>query len=371
MAEKNPNKLYDGIKSLQDKLNAIKELVADINRDAKELMNDANDFGGVVSRIFKEQMAKYFIPETVKIAEPVDKLIAGDRVPGSLKDLTIFLDSVPLAMIRQEPSISELASPVIPDEAVIAVPEPVGKSTNPVDELPQNISYQNMGTSDVPVEDSTVESPSEAAEVEETSFGESIKRNINESLRGGTNAFIDNFIEVMSSYFETEQDWLDFESTICSIKQDRRYSATPAAIRHYVQGGSLDVYYGDARNTLSEIYQNTEDEAKKFAKISDDKMWERYVNVMATYLPKAFKKVMGRELCSKPLNESKNSSKYHVVRCSSIGSTLPEDASGIEDHVVFEFNTKEEAEERAEFLNSGILPEEFEILGTEYKVVEA
>ena len=149
MAEKDPNKLYNGIKSLQDDLESIRTLVDQIVENSKTLMNDANGFGGVIAKVFKEQMAKYFVPGVQKIAEPIDNLVSGDRVPGSLKDLTIFLDSVPLAMIRQEPSVTELASPVVPKN--VNLDTPAGKVTSEVDEIPQNQSY---ATEDAPIEES-------------------------------------------------------------------------------------------------------------------------------------------------------------------------------------------------------------------------
>ena len=153
MAEKNPNKLYEGIKDLQDNLEAIKNLVGEVDSKIKEVLNDANDFGGVINRVFKEQLANYFLPGVQKVAEPLDDLISNTDVPGSLKGLTIFLDSVPLAMIRQEPTISELAEPVVPKETVLS--EPIGSE---VDKLPPNASYQH------PVEETNIEGTTETVE---------------------------------------------------------------------------------------------------------------------------------------------------------------------------------------------------------------
>ena len=51
MAEKNPNKLYDNIKALQDSLEAMKNLVDDIKEKVKTTLNDSNEFGRDVQNI--------------------------------------------------------------------------------------------------------------------------------------------------------------------------------------------------------------------------------------------------------------------------------------------------------------------------------
>lgn len=138
MAEKNPNKLYEGIRDLQDNLEAIKDIVDQVNTKIKEILNDSNEFGGIIDKVFKEQLVKYFLPGVQKVAEPLDDLISNTEVPGSLKGLVVFLDSIPLAIIRQEQKISELSEPVVPEKSSLT--EPIGSK---IDELPLNASYQN------------------------------------------------------------------------------------------------------------------------------------------------------------------------------------------------------------------------------------
>ena len=156
MAEKNPNKLYDNIKAIQDSLEAMKNLVDDIKEKVKTTLNDSNEFGGVVARVFKEQLGGYLTPKVEELVNPINEMISGDRIPGSLKDLTIFLDSVPLAMIREEPEITELASPVVPEN--VSLNTPAGKVESEVDSLPQNASYQKgVESSEEPTEEAPVE----------------------------------------------------------------------------------------------------------------------------------------------------------------------------------------------------------------------
>lgn len=237
MAEKNPNKLYDNIKALQDSLEAMKNLVDDIKEKVKTTLNDSNEFGGVVARVFKEQLGGYLTPKVEELVKPIQELINGDRIPGSLKDLTIFLDSVPLAMIREEPEITELASPVVPEN--VNLNTPAGKVENDVDALPQEASYQKGVES---VEEPTEEAPVEGA--------------VQESL-------------------------------------NRRKPRLREGI-----------------------------------------------------------------------------TKYQVVRSSDMGSILDKDTSNISDTVVYEFDSKDEADSMAEKLNSTLTQEEKELLGTEYSVKE-
>lgn len=178
MAEKNPNKLYDNIKAIQDSLEAMKNIVEDIKEKVKTTLNDSNEFGGVISRVFKEQLGGYLTPKIEQIVSPIQELINGDRIPGSLKDLTIFLDSVPLAMIREEPDVSELASPVVPEN--VSLNTPVGQVENDIDSLPQNASYQTRTETEEAVEPSE-EAPQPQEVRESLRRGRSTK-NLRESI---------------------------------------------------------------------------------------------------------------------------------------------------------------------------------------------
>lgn len=271
MAEKNPNKLYEGIKDLQDNLEAIKNLVEEVDSKIKEVLNDANDFGGVISRVFKEQLAGYFLPGVQKVAEPLDDLISNTDVPGSLKGLTVFLDSVPLAMIRQEPTISELAEPVVPKETELS--EPVGSE---IDELPVNASYQHP---------------------------------------------VDN---VVSQPEETENNTVEPTEPELGVSEPQRQpQVAPRTVEESVEKKAKDAAY--ARFVE---YKKKKDEEKGFIK------------------------------------------KYQVIRTTSVVPALGEAIANIDDDVIFEFDTKDEAVNKADELDKLIYPEEKEMFGTEYKVKE-
>lgn len=61
---------------------------------------------------------------------------------------------------------------------------------------------------------------------------------------------------------------------------------------------------------------------------------------------------------------------YSVVRSSTMGSHLGEEVAPLEDQIVSDYNTEEEAEEKASKLNDSLAPSEKELFGTEYKVKE-
>ena len=352
MAEKDPNKLYNGIKSLQDDLESIRSLVDQITENSKTLMNDANGFGGVIAKVFKEQMAKYFIPGVQSIAEPIDNLVSGDRVPGSLKDLTIFLDSVPLAMIRQEPSVTELASPVVPKD--VTLDTPAGKVESAVDEIPQGQSYQNDQTA-APAED-LAESKKKADREQELGF-----RKFKE--------FIDWDKEDDQERWRTspkgraEGEW--FKNKVHGLKKGYNPFEDEACVNKPWNG-----LYNE---------MDAKDHLEKFGRVYVD---EEHNSVLDPYYTKSLLKTWGEpnrldaddadsyEWHADNLHEATDDEPgiYQVLRKSGIGSSLGEDVANIEPQVVCEFKTKEEAEERKKELEDSVLPEEKELLGTSYEV---
>jgi len=125
----------------------------------------------------------------------------------------------------------------------------------------------------------------------------SLKSNVlNESIKGNTKQFINNVVELLDGYMPDEEDWLEMEEVIKALQKWAPYHSLNYAIREYVEGGRLAVYYDQVKKDLSEIYENTPEEAAKWEKYPDEKAWERYISVMIMYIPKAFKKKFGRQL---------------------------------------------------------------------------
>lgn len=344
MAEKDPNKLYNGIKSLQDDLESIRSLVDQIIENSKVLMNDANTFGGVIAKVFKEQMAKYFIPGVQGIAEPIDNLVTGDRVPGSLKDLTIFLDSVPLAMIRQEPSVTELASPVVPKN--VNLDTPAGKVTSEVDEVPQNQSYQ---TDAAPIEESKKKSSAEDLR----------KRFAESSLTYMSPEWIENWKS--SPKGKAEGEW--YKNKVHGLKKGYNPFEDETLVNKPWNGLQNEWDAKDQLERFGRVYVDDENNS-----------------VLDPYYTDSLRKTWGEPSRlddeNHALTEAKEEKEeddgkpgiYQVRRISGIGSSLGEDVSNVEPQVVCEFDTKEDAEERRDELEATILPEEKELLGTSYDV---
>ena len=123
MARKNIEALYDVLFTMRSNLE-------DIVQDAEGLLNDVSEYGGEMNRVLKEQLSKYFIPG-------INALIKDEKTPGSIIGIIRFMDSLPLAMTRVEPSIENVA-PVVPQNT--SIDRPVNSE---VDKLPANASYAN------------------------------------------------------------------------------------------------------------------------------------------------------------------------------------------------------------------------------------
>lgn len=349
MADKNPNKLYDRIKTIKGSLESMISTVDSIQEEVKQLLADSDDFGGVISKVFKEQLAKYFTPELAKIVDPVKNLMDGDRVPGSLKDLVVFLDSVPLAMVREEPSVAELAAPVVPENANIEAPVGDSKVSNDVDDLPANASFDNP--------------PAASEETEELSESKkSVHSRVRESrypflkLREGA---LNGFKYIDFSKDEDQERWRksergkqegDWWLNKCHVEDTNRF-----------EGSNLQGTLG------SWVSYDAKESMEKFGKIFVDDATDKPVD--ATYAASLIKTWGEPKSRVKEAKEDESTIEiYQVVRTSTEGSPLGEDVANLEDSVVYEFDKKEDAEEKAKELNDTVTPEEKALLGTEYKV---
>ena len=130
---------------------------------------------------------------------------------------------------------------------------------------------------------------------------------IKESIRGNTKKFIENVEKWLDGF--GDEIWEDLRLNIQYLQQYTRYGFLQEAIREYVEGGSLDCYYDDVRKTLNELYENTPEEVEKWKNYPTDKLWERYINVMMIYIPKAYKKHTGKSLDMKEDPESEYNQK--------------------------------------------------------------
>jgi len=129
---------------------------------------------------------------------------------------------------------------------------------------------------------------------------------MHESIRGNTRKFLDNVYEYFNKFFgdDHEYNWESLENDIMMLKRHSKYHSMNEAIKEYVEGGWLECYFDDVRNTLNKLYENTPEEIEKWADYPTDKLWDRYIAICQIYLPKAFKHFTGRNL-GEGLDESK------------------------------------------------------------------
>lgn len=265
------------VEELYNLLSKMSKALIDVVTDAGELVQASSQYGGELARVIAEQMNSYFIPY-------ITKIVSDETVPGDLSGIVKFLDSVPLAMIRQNP-IPDIGGQIEMPQAQPQLSNPVGASeapvTDPTTEIPRNASFNTME----PAEETTeqFEAPVEEAPVEERPFEEP-SLNVVESV-------------------ETKEG-----------------------------------------EVLNEACEGKECECKCEESAEDMEKESEVDDVVKTH------------------------TKYRVIRKSEMASALGETLSNLNDNVISEFDTEEEANERAELLNGTVLPEEIELFGTKYVV---
>lgn len=154
------------VESLYNLLSKMSEKLTDVVTDATELNQQAAQYGGEIARIISEQMNQYFIPSITKMVNDLE-------TPGDLAGVVKFLDSCPLALVREEPApLTEVPQDIVPESAPV-LDNPVGTSQkpveNPVTELPHNVSYNTIkepAVEEAPVEPVAAEAPAEELPME-------------------------------------------------------------------------------------------------------------------------------------------------------------------------------------------------------------
>ena len=135
---KRPVKKFSEAKSSAEKLYntlfKMREQMQEIANMAQELASDASEYGGEISRVLREQCINYLIPA-------LKGLVSDPNQPGAIEPIIEFLDSCPLAFIREEPEAPQGPNPVAPNGAVLATP--MGSKVGDED-IPQNTSLSSI-----------------------------------------------------------------------------------------------------------------------------------------------------------------------------------------------------------------------------------
>lgn len=126
-AKSSAEKLYNTLFKMRDQMQEIANM-------AQELASDASEYGGEISRVLREQCISYLIPA-------LKGLVSDPNQPGAIEPIIEFLDSCPLAFIREEPEAPQGPNPVAPNGAVLATPK--GSKVGDED-IPQNASFSAM-----------------------------------------------------------------------------------------------------------------------------------------------------------------------------------------------------------------------------------
>ena len=126
-AKSSAEKLYNTLFKMREQMQEIANL-------AQELASDASEYGGEISRVLREQCINYLIPA-------LKGLVSDPNQPGAIEPIIEFLDSCPLAFIREEPEAPQGPDPVAPNGAILATP--MGSKVGDED-IPQNTSFHTM-----------------------------------------------------------------------------------------------------------------------------------------------------------------------------------------------------------------------------------
>ena len=126
-AKSSAEKLYNTLFKMREQMQEIANL-------AQELASDASEYGGEISRVLREQCINYLIPA-------LKGLVSDPNQPGAIEPIIEFLDSCPLAFIREEPEAPQGPNPVAPNGAILATP--TGSKVGDED-IPQNTSFHTM-----------------------------------------------------------------------------------------------------------------------------------------------------------------------------------------------------------------------------------
>ena len=126
-AKSSAEKLYNTLFKMRDQMQEIANM-------AQELASDASEYGGEISRVLREQCINYLIPA-------LKGLVSDPNQPGAIEPIIEFLDSCPLAFIREEPEAPQGPNPIAPNGAILATP--MGSKVGDED-IPQNASFSTM-----------------------------------------------------------------------------------------------------------------------------------------------------------------------------------------------------------------------------------
>lgn len=411
------NEKKKSVEELYKALFSMREALQEALSLAQETVNISQQFGGEIPRVVTDQINTYFLPV-------ISKFIDDEDTPGAITPLVAFLDSVPLAMTREEPKPEEIAPSSSVSEDNIAAP-PVDEDSAPVVENPAEGSY--------------------AAQVQEKTLRESGTYTVRVGANWSTGRrpnfsyknvgiflaqspeslynYIKSHKEEFTSYIKAKRangkgvlqkkDNYDFTQKIRpeDIREEeirvnpdakvftdkgmmtaKQYTATSMSESKNIgtksiQEKVIDVTDEDIQDAI-EGYRDhgfTDEEIMKavprdlgVSKDNVSKFLESPRKVSKAYLnddnleESKYRKGRVKEAEEKSSDEeiAPTEGKFFIKRKSNASSTLGK-LGNIKDEIVSTFDNKEDADNYAETLNSTIPVEEKELTGVEYSVEAA
>lgn len=334
------------IETLYNELFSMRATMEDLLTSAQNVINASNQFGGEIQRVLGEQMAKYFIPS-------LNNLIKDSNTPGSIQGIITFIDSCPLAYTRVEPT-AEPTSPMVTKSSIENIVEPVGSADSDIADLPQGASYAN------PVQ--------EEVGIVESKKSDSPRLKEEEKPVRVHDQFVITY-KYTADYLSAE----DKGERTTHVKAVNKEEAKKLAQRMLGEAEivsvkpvdySQDVLDVKVEDDTSDTSVPVEPDVAPTRELEDDYKTYEDNKESEEKEDKEEKKEDKEDLKESKLTEAE---KYFVLRCSNKESTLG-DISNLEDSVVAQFDSSEEAELRCESLNKTVSPEETELFGTKYIV---
>jgi hypothetical protein len=288
-SKKSVEELYKSIFSIRDNLQTVVQ-------DATELANQSEAFGGEIARVVTDQVNKYFVPA-------ISKFIDDAATPGAMAPLVTFLDSVPLAMTRQEP------------QPQATTPAPVSTESASLTEPP------------------TSESPIEGSYAEQTTVNESVQRE-------GSRRYAQEFNTIMTQ-LSARSDSVELDDELMEYAE------------HVINTvGTVTDEIADPGTWSPNVLRRVVAKGRKLLKGSH-----------ADPFGESGSKPSQQDKLLKEAAAAKDG--FAVYRKSDAETTLGT-VGNLQDEVIATFATKEQADDRAAALMSTLLPFEKSTLGVEY-----
>jgi len=371
------------VEELYSAIFAIRDALQDATQLAAEAAVMAEAFGGEIARVITNQLNAYFVPALAKY-------IDDEETPGAMGPLVTFLDSVPLAMTRQEPQ-PEQTTPA-PIKAELAAPPTAAPAagsyaaqTAPVAEsrkreshkpTPEEISSFRMGVADANADRDPRNIPAEEIEMYLKGYESALGRHFEDPIISDKD-FTPITDEVADS---NDGSWMTEsrkrEAYMTAADERAKYGMTSTEMQTDMNSGQGAMRGKTTRSQARRALASKEPVAK-FNTFDGKNVYSMYTDP-AEIPPED----LDAFYAMRKANGYKESDEFSpkVKRANTKSSDEPIDGEAGEtwgvirtaknskdEKPIFSFESEAEAKARADKLNSTLTAEEKQFYGTEYK----